>query len=512
MMKYYLLCKQKKNFPKEEEELMASQLLLASLVVPHEKEGGRLLESDTVQMEKRRRLTRLLGSSTLPTRASLKAEIHVKRIYENACEPARQLYDTLEGSSLTALELSDVSRPIIQQIAEQSDGALVHYTEELKVAVCHGVLLKLAGVYSMMRLESFKECMNILPWIEVEKATAAASKNGLVNLRINHAEGTVEFSTDDLTSSAMRNSLISIATTVGDFERAFCAAEIQTHEDQKRKELFETIVARQEEEESEIIHRRHVIEDRKQVREKEELLAEEEQKKRLAEQAAQDEILERQRMEDDAKKRDREREERVKREKEQERNKQVLDSIKEKAGKAGGSIKVGDKTLKDIAVEDLENLDMSELEKARTQQAKKEREGLVRVRKAELKRVDHTARALREETVKILPQWKEKAVSDVAKLIEGEQEKKLADLQQKHAMAVEAKGWLANFVQQKQVWFEEQMVDRRAAFEQKKQQLEKRRLANERRRAEGKVDRARQRKEDYEQEQIQKANEEEERH
>ena len=41
--------------------------------------------------------------------ASLKAEIHVKRIYENACEPARQLYDTLEGSSLTALELSDVT-------------------------------------------------------------------------------------------------------------------------------------------------------------------------------------------------------------------------------------------------------------------------------------------------------------------------------------------------------------------------------------------------------------------
>merc|ERR1719409_2217774 len=106
---------------------MASQLLLASLVVPHEKEGGRLLESDTMVLEKRRRLTRLLGSSTLPTRASLKAEIQVKRIYENACEPARQLYDTLEGSSLTALELSDVSRPIIQQIAEHSNGALLHY-------------------------------------------------------------------------------------------------------------------------------------------------------------------------------------------------------------------------------------------------------------------------------------------------------------------------------------------------------------------------------------------------
>ena len=32
MMKFYLLCKQKKNFPKEEEEQMASELLLATIV------------------------------------------------------------------------------------------------------------------------------------------------------------------------------------------------------------------------------------------------------------------------------------------------------------------------------------------------------------------------------------------------------------------------------------------------------------------------------------------------
>ena len=37
---------------------------------------------------------------------------------------------------------------------------------------------------------------------------------------------------------------------------------------------------------------------------------------------------------------------------------------------------------------------------------RKEREALIRNRKAEFKRVDHTARALREEEVELLNEWK----------------------------------------------------------------------------------------------------------
>ena len=67
-----------------------------------------------------------------------------------------------------------------------------------------------------------------------------------------------------------------------------------------------------------------------------------------------------------------ERRERIKKEKEAERTKTLLETIKEKAGKASANIKVGDKSLKDLDVEDLENLDMSQLDKAREQQQRKE--------------------------------------------------------------------------------------------------------------------------------------------
>ena len=48
----------------------------------------------------------------------------------------------------------------------------------------------------------------------MEKVSSAASKSGLLQLRFNYAEDTVSFSTEDFSATAMRNSLIGIATTV----------------------------------------------------------------------------------------------------------------------------------------------------------------------------------------------------------------------------------------------------------------------------------------------------------
>jgi len=509
MMKYYLLCKQKRNFPKEEEEQMASELLLATIVVPPDEKNVRLLESDTNAMEKRKRLARLLGSSTMPTRASLKAEIKVKRIYENACEPARRLYDVLEGNT-TALELSEVTRPILEEIQQFNDGKLSQYNYELKVSVCHSILAKLCVVYSTMRLSSFKKTMDILPWNEVEKTAAAASKTGLVSLRFNYAEDTVDFSTEDFSATAMRNSLISIATTVRDFEHTFFEEEIKKSEETKRKALFENLMDRRSEEESEILHRRHVIEDRKQVREKQELEQEELEKKQAQEQAEKDEEAEKKRQAEEAKRRDRDREERIKKEKEAERTKTLLETIKEKAGKASANIKVGDKSLKDLDVEDLENLDMSQLDKAREQQQRKERDVLIRQRKAEMKRVDHTARALREEEVKLVPEWRTAEVARISKQIEAQQEKKIKLLKDKHDKMVEAKSLMTPFKRWKNEWFEEQMVARRADFAEQQKKRASRKAEQEKRNAKNKVDRARQRKQEFEEEEERKEREAEE--
>ena len=74
-------------------------------VVPPDEKNVRLLESDTNAMEKRKRLARLLGSSTMPTRASLKAEIKARR-------------GALERPELVALRRAEGGR----QMAEDDRG------------------------------------------------------------------------------------------------------------------------------------------------------------------------------------------------------------------------------------------------------------------------------------------------------------------------------------------------------------------------------------------------------
>merc|ERR1719506_1693487 len=511
MLKYYLLCKQnRKNFPKAEEEQMASELLLASLIVLYDQKNTRLLDSDSLELEKQKRLARLLGSGAVPTRASLSAEIQSKRIYENACEPAQRFYDMLLGDC-TPIELGEKIRPCIESIVDWSEGKLAHYQATLRTCVCLRVLFKLSELYSTMTMKSYKKAMDILPWIEVEKVTAEASKSGLVQLKFNYADQTIAFKTEDTTMTIMRKSLISIAENVLTFEETFFAGEVKEEEAQARKKLHHSLKERLEEEEGEIIHRRHVIEDRKQVREKEEQQAEEELRVKMQADAEREEEESRKRQEEEAKRRAHEREEKAAKEKEAERTKAYLDSIKDKVGKSAQNIKVGDKTLKDIEFEDLNKIDMSELETAREGALRKEREALIRNRKAEFKRVDHTARALREEEVELLNEWKVTIQESMEKSLKDMKTKKFAEEKKKYELAQENKQFLDPYIARRSRWFEEQMQERYAEHAGLVEKEKSRRKAQIDKLIQQKVDRARQRQRDFEEEEIKREREEEER-
>merc|ERR1719160_741608 len=463
---------------------MASELLLASLIVPYDQKDTRLVDSDNLELDKQKRLARLLGSGAVPTRASLSAEIQSKRIYENACEPAQRFYDMLLGDTAPT-ELGEKVRPCIESIVDWSEGKLAHYHATLRTCVCLRVLFKLSELYSTMTMKSYQKAMDILPWIDVEKVTAEASKTGLVQLKFNYADETIAFKTEDTTMNVMRKSLISIAENVLSFEDTFFAADVKEEEAQARKKLHHSLKERLEEEEGEIIHRRHVIEDRKQVREKEEQQAEEELRVKMQADAEREEEESRKRQEEEAKRRAHEREEKAAKEKEAERTKAYLDSIKDKVGKSAQNIKVGDKTLKDIEFEDLNKIDMSELETAREGALRKEREALIRNRKAEFKRVDHTARALREEEVELLNEWKVTIQESMEKSLKDMQAKKFAEEKKKSRRKAQMDKLIQQKIdraRQRQRDFEEEEIRReREEREQRALEAEKKRQEQEER-------------------------------
>merc|ERR1719487_527054 len=75
----------------------------------------------------------------------------------------------------------------------------------------------------------------------------------------------------------------------------------------------------------------------------------------------------------------------------------------------GKQLKVGGKRLDEInSAEDLQNIGMEQLEKARQDLVQKDRAEKIRQRKLESKRCDHMARALREEESKVIQEWADK--------------------------------------------------------------------------------------------------------
>merc|ERR1712098_642398 len=154
-------------------------------------------------------------------------------------------------------------------------------------------------------------------------------------------------------------------------------------------------------------------------------------------------------MEAEKRKRDAEREERQKKDKQLKQSKTFLEAIKETAGKGAQTIKVDGKALNEIAEADLQSMDMSKLEKARLETVRKGREVTLRQRKAEAKRVDHLARAFHEEEVALLPGWKVKKVEQVTEQMKAVKQNKLQDMKHKHERSIDAKKYLAAFVEQK---------------------------------------------------------------
>merc|ERR1712087_920346 len=89
-----------------------------------------------------------------------------------------------------------------------------------------------------------------------------------------------------------------------------------------------------------------------------------------------------------------------------EKNRTILEDIKKRATEVNKPTwKVAGINLNDITDETLQALSPEQIVQAREDQLKRERQEKIRQRKLESKRVDHMARAMREEEMKELKDW-----------------------------------------------------------------------------------------------------------
>merc|ERR1711948_250140 len=142
--------------------------------------------------------------------------------------------------------------------------------------------------------------------------------------------------------------------------------------------------------------------------------------------------------------------------------------------------------------EDLETITADQIEAARQVQLKRDRQEKIRNRKMESKRVDHLARALREEERPLLNKWKDQIQREDEKFLEKAEAQNAGEQYKKHEEAMKEKAALIGFRDGKVAWCEEKLADRRADWEEELSAQERRLMGKV---AENKIKRAKERME-----------------
>merc|ERR1711957_445724 len=144
--------------------------------------------------------------------------------------------------------------------------------------------------------------------------------------------------------------------------------------------------------------------------------------------------------------------------------------------KAAVNLKVGGKKISELVADDLDTISFDQIEKARETQVQRERQEKIRLRKMESKRVDHIARAMREEERPLLDNWADDVEDEDQKFLDRAEAKNADAQEQAHEEGLKEKTVLMVFQSKKDDWVASKMKDRklehRKAMRQKQEELD----------------------------------------
>eukprot|EP00933_Yihiella_yeosuensis_P034259 TRINITY_DN2776_c0_g1_i6.p1 TRINITY_DN2776_c0_g1~~TRINITY_DN2776_c0_g1_i6.p1 ORF type:complete len:1229 (+),score=452.93 TRINITY_DN2776_c0_g1_i6:132-3818(+) len=503
----------KQTANKVELELLASRALLANLCVPFQKDSDlqasldMTSESASQNHEKAKKYTSLFSTQSVPTRNSISNQIFEKGMLNFASEPCKKLFALVE-SDFTPLSLCQDAKPFLDQIATDDvcEGKLKDYVTPLKQIIFFRLMKQLSEVYVSMTIADFERAANIVPFNIAEKWMANASRQQGINIQINYMQKAIVFgAASKVNMKSMRQPLMAIGQKLQQAMHRVAADELQKRDKLEKQHLLTNIRERMENETKAIRLRKDEIERRKEESEKRKQILEREAMKKQREQDEADAAAERRRLEEERKRREADRQEQKRKEAEMAKNMEMLEQMKKTADVKAVNLKVAGKKITEIEAEDLNKISFDEIEKAREAQVHRDRLDKIRARKMESKRVDHLARAIREEETPVIDDWALRVEEEDYELFEQAEERNAVEQEKKHKEGLEEKSKLIVFERVKGDWFEEKMVDRRDDYEEKAM-AQTRRLQGKV--VENKIARAKKRLQEYEKEQQRRREEE----
>ncbi|GIX66162.1 eukaryotic translation initiation factor 3 subunit 10 [Babesia caballi] len=503
----------KKKVPPEEVQFMCSKAVLAVLAVPNyaktgEDAGDLISPMSTSSYEMQKRMATLLGYNSIPTLESLHYALTVKNILPMADENTQKLYELVQGSNTASMQLCTKVLPLLKETEEPQSAAapaaptsthikaerqvpntvevkfferLSKYYPKIKAVVFHKVLNNISKVYATMTIDFFVRVIcpdDFYTWNDAEKAIVDLVQRGLCHIRLDYVSRVLYFNASKGTAdsiAAVRHHLTNLGRNLYYAMRLIDPGKAKQAEDQHLHIV--SMKNNIEKERVRLMKRTNEIYQRRQEQQEEVMRAEEERKRQELEQKQQEERAEKERREEALRQMENQRKKDEKMKIKMETAQQMLEAIRKLGGSQGSKIVIKGKTLDEINVEDVMDgfVDFDDVEKAQEELKLRERQEIAKQRRAEVKRLDHFVRALREHEQELYPEWQKQVLeADTQQLLEVQNRRVAMWREDSEAMKVqkdalieviaEKEKWVGNHMRQRQEVFDAAMEDQRARF------------------------------------------------
>nr|AAY83303.1 eukaryotic translation initiation factor 3-like [Babesia sp. WA1] len=351
--------------------------------------------------------------------------------------------------------------------------SLALYYPKIKSVVFHKVLLKISKVYASMTIDHFVSCIcpsEFYEWNDAEKQIIPLVHKGLCQVRLDYANRILYFNATSATSNSIgpiRLHLTDLGKNLYYAMRLLNPHESVQSTEERRLHLFSTRSGI-EKERAKLIKRTSEIYQRRQEHQEEQMRAEEERKKLEIQNKLNEERAERERREEVLRQMEMQRRKDEKYKMKSETVQQMLETIRKLGGNQMSRIMIKGKTLEEINVEDVMEgfVDYDDLEKAQEEQRARERMEIIKQRKAEVKRIDHFVRAVREMEMKLYQQWQDRVYEQDTQILLEFQKQRESKHKLECEQAKQEKEAFTLVAPEKNEWVEERMALRREEYQE----------------------------------------------
>lgn len=505
---FQLLRDQKKNITAEEVGKRASIVLIATLAIPlpsAHPEFDRFIETEKSALEKIDKLATLLSLPKPPTRVSLIRDLIRFNVVTAVPIELQNLYKLMEVE-FDPLHLCTRMQSNIEWIQEHPELGLTQYVPALQEMTITRLVKQVAQLYQSITFKRLLELSVFVGGFHLERILVDLVRHNDMQIRVDHRSECIHFGADlsesqreDLPEGPMLQSLPSemIRCQLVQMGSALQSCLDLIVPDNKKKEMepmrAQTIQFYQQTKQREhlkILQRQHIIEERKEMLENQNLEREESIRRAQEQQLKKQKEEEQQRLEREASVREKARqEEQLK----QIQTKQIKDRLMQIS-----QTSYGQKMMEKFDEEELLNLGAEEILQRQVEELEKERKELQQRLKAQEKKVDFFERAKRLVEIPLLKKMLEDEKERDKDFWQSQEEERVKKLVEEHQVSLEHSRRLKRMQSDRIEFLNQLKSSRRSEIEKKLNDFNARlEVERKKRLAERKEQRRRERRDTY---------------